>query len=64
MNPRKDPKIPAFPAASPVATDLKQVDAALDEALDESFPASDPVAIHVDKGDLPQDPSCASKTGR
>jgi hypothetical protein len=30
--------------AQPVETD-----AALDEALDESFPASDPVAIHIDE---------------
>lgn len=29
-------------------TKAKQVEDALDEALDESFPASDPVAVHPD----------------
>ncbi|HEV7834327.1 MAG TPA: hypothetical protein VGP09_13225 [Caballeronia sp.] len=41
------PKIP--PHSKPEATaDANHREAALDEALDESFPASDPVAISVD----------------
>jgi hypothetical protein len=34
-----------------------RLDLALDEALGETFPASDPVAIHVDRLDSPPDRS-------
>ncbi len=34
-----------------------RIDLALDEALKETFPASDPVAIHVDRLDAPLDRS-------
>lgn len=37
-------------APSPGTTDL---DERLDEALDETFPASDPVAIHLDREPRP-----------
>jgi hypothetical protein len=36
------------PKKAPVDPDVEHREAALDEALDESFPASDPVAIMVD----------------
>ncbi|SAP34785.1 hypothetical protein AWB69_06342 [Caballeronia udeis] len=34
--------------------DVSHREAALDEALDESFPASDPVAISVDRNPAPE----------
>ena len=40
------------PKKAPVAT--HDLEAALDEALDESFPASDPVAITVDHEPAPE----------
>lgn len=35
----------------------ERMDLALDEALDATFPASDPVAIHVDRVESPPSPS-------
>jgi hypothetical protein len=31
------------------------VESALDEALEETFPASDPIAVHPDSGERPPD---------
>ena len=44
---------------APTDDDAEQarVDLALDEALKETFPASDPVAIHLDRLDAPRDRS-------
>jgi hypothetical protein len=44
---------------APTDDDAEQarMDLALDEALKETFPASDPVAIHVDRLDAPPDRS-------
>jgi hypothetical protein len=57
------PKKP--PHSKPEApVDAKHREAALDEALDESFPASDPVAISFDHEPAPEPPRHDSHSKR
>lgn len=39
---------PADPAASPIGPTGRNLESRLDEALEESFPASDPVSVHIE----------------
>ena len=41
------------PAPSPLTTPAKHEQDVLDEALDETFPSSDPIAVNITKEEVP-----------
>ncbi|AMP00245.1 hypothetical protein CAter282_2376 [Collimonas arenae] len=44
---------PAQPEPDAIPADEESTESALDEALEESFPASDPIAITIEKSPCP-----------